>query len=147
MSFHFEDDIFGLRDEQLEISRKELDELIKKDIELPPPIKKDDKIDYKYFTTSKELDNESLRRATILFISLKLTADMIEYVLEENFYTAFNLILELIDLVDKNDSDAIIDKCKLIRKITMKILERTNSVKTIVGVYKIHITLNWYLNK
>ncbi len=142
--------VFGLPEHQLDSLHEEVKRDFERDLEgekdLPQETKVDNGYKYEYFTTPFQLTKQELVQATRLFASISMAKTLIERSYEEYIDHVFVVIGELVALHRENNHDKIVDVCKRIKKEIMAILEDSNSVRTFVGLCKIHMAVNHYLS-
>lgn len=139
------ENIFGLSEAQINMSRSEIDKIYSTTVDvklLPEPDFIEGKWVYRDFTTNNKLSNDNLVKA------LKFSFNLIK--IEDLFSTDIKDLvtkcLSIVNMVNENEWNDLITTVNEIRSQILKLLEISNDLNAIVGLYKITVNLNRYLN-
>lgn len=147
MKKYLPEDVFGLLERQVNKSNEEVNNMFIKEVKLIEFNLKENRYDYKLFNTTKQLEENELKEAIQFVNGLKKINNYFKDIAKELTIEIINLSIDLIDLKKNKDIEEIKKKCDLIKEISMKILENTNIIEEIVGLYEFNVLINTFLNK
>jgi hypothetical protein len=139
------ENIFGLSEAQINKSRSEIDKIYSTTVDvklLPEPDFIDGKWVYRDFTTNNKLSNDNLVKA----LKFSFNLIKIEDLFSNDIKGLVTKCLSLVNMMNENDWNDLINTANEIRVLIMNLLETSNDLNAIVGLYKITVNLNRYLN-
>ena len=136
-------DIFGLSKEQIETSNKEIENIYKFNLtDIKEPKFENGEWNYSHFITKNKLINKDYENAIKFVYNLNLIKSLFTIDVTD----LYNKCLSLINLLNENDLDNLFIVFNEIKQIILNLLENYNDIKIIVGLFKLTVNLNTYLN-
>lgn len=148
MSNFFPIDAFGLPEHQVFSLNKEIERDFSRKPEddlMSAPNMVEGRYVYKLFSLTTEISDSELEKAVNAFIILKNAENLVESDYDKPMEEITSLFQDMVDSVHKNDQESIDSICASMKKIVFKVLEKTSSVRTIIGLCKIVLTAISYL--
>ena len=146
MTKYLPEDVFGLRESQIESSNKEVTKAFEKEIEPLEFSIVEGRYDYKLFITTRELSEKEMKEAVQFMQGMRKVNNYFREKNKEKIMDIIDLCTSLIDLKNQN-MEKTMEICDTINKISMKMLEFTTYIEEIVGLYEMNRLINTYLNK
>ena len=146
MTKYLPEDVFGLRESQIESSNKEVTKAFEKEIEPLEFSIVEGRYDYKLFITTRELSEKEMKEAVQFMQGMRKVNNYFREKSKEKIMDIIDLCTSLIDLKNQN-MEKTMEVCDTINKISMKMLEFTTYIEEIVGLYEMNRLINTYLNK